>query len=290
MNLRMLLTGVLTAAVGFVAGSLVAYARFEARSVGTGETQDAEANNLTRLAAERDEALARADDLEAQRRELQDELRDLHEEFAALEEQIDQEPVGSFASMAEAAGATFQARDAAPEPGGGGSEGRRRRGPWRGDENLSEEERAERRAQWEAFREQWRTQQEAAFQAELDAAPDAATVERLQAIREYTDYMREAWQAMSEAEDEEERQTLREDMANSGRTLGELWREQQDAKLRQLATAHGITDPGKQDAFVAAMRDLQSDPFYTGFGGPMGGPMGPMGPVRPGRGGRGGGP
>jgi len=165
-------------------------------------------------------------------------------------------------------------------PGDGREGGRGERGRPRG---MSEEEWAQRRQQWEEFREQRRVDRENFFANTIANAKDAATQERVAAIQEYNDYLSGLREAMRDAETDEERDQLRQDMMENGRVLQDLVEAQRDSMIRDMAAQSGITDSAKQDAFVNAYHQLQASPFFREYGG--GGMIGRGGPGF-GRGGR----
>ncbi|MCX5772701.1 MAG: hypothetical protein NTZ09_20855 [Candidatus Hydrogenedentes bacterium] len=119
-----------------------------------------------------------------------------------------------------------------------------------------------RQARFREFEQQMRDRVSTVLQDEYASAPDADTQERIQILQDYTDQMAQLREEMRNAESDEERDALRQTMRESYMGMQEVVRTQQDSMLRSLATNSGITDPGKQDAFITGLRDMQASPFF----------------------------
>ena len=89
------------------------------------------------------------------------------------------------------------------------------------------------------------------------------------------------------AESDEERQLLREEMIENAQNYQQLVQTQRNEMLRDLAEQHGITSTARQDEFIQSYQQLQNDPIYNSGmpGGWSGGGYGGGGFVG-GRGGR----
>jgi len=279
MSVRMVLAGVLTLVAGFVAGSLVMQARLDSLLAGAAAQRDDALQQLQGAIDAKEAAELHARTLEARNQTLTDEATILQTRAEAQRTQSAMAAVDPQGAMTDNTPATPTGVDGALEPrdrGDRDDRDRRGRGPWgRGDEELSEEQRAERQQRWQAFREQMQAQRESFFQTQLDASPSRESQDRVKAIWEYSDYMRELRDAMRQAETDEERQALRQSMEETGQIVRDLTRDQQDFMVRELAAQHGITSKGDQDAFVSAVRDLQSNPLFQGYGGRGGRGRGP---------------
>ncbi len=151
--------------------------------------------------------------------------------------------------------------------------------------------RDERRAEWGERRGEWvdRAQDNMyrMLDEELAKTNDPAAQERIYAIGEYTEYFFNIGERMRQAESDEERQAIREEMGQAMREMGSLVDEHQQYTLNQVAGQY-VQDPAQQQALVDAFRETMSSPLFQnrgmmGGGGPGGG--GPGG----GFGGRGGG-
>jgi hypothetical protein len=288
MTKKLILVGVLSLAVGCIVGSVFAQTRLGSRLARMTEERDRTSRELSRATADKNRTLQRVGALEKRNRQLEEETRALKEEAEALQADANAVAVESYAEPAGETVSAPETADASVAPDNA-ADGRRRgrRGAFgRTDEGLSEEERTARRERWETFRQEMRDQHDAFFQAELDAAPDRDTQDRIEAIREYSDSIRQLRDAMQEAKTDEERQALRESMDENMRMLRDLSQKQQDYMVRELATQYGITAKDKQNAFISAVRDLQSSPFFQGS--PRGGGFGRFGGGAPARGDSGG--
>ena len=169
-----------------------------------------------------------------------------------------------------------------PSPDAAMADGERRRGPRERDENVSEEERQQRAERWREFQQQFRDRMDSFFQEQYNAAPDAASKERIAQLQQYAEYMMQLRESMRNATTEEERESLRQAMRDTGANMAELARQQRDQMMRQLAQQFGIQDPSQQESFISQLQSLESNPLYLGagmlgprgFGGPPGGPRG----------------
>ena len=178
-----------------------------------------------------------------------------------------------------------------PETAEGEDPGERRRAPPQpGEPGYAEWQ--ERRAQWEQERSQrgaeFRDRMDGFFDEAIQQAPDATVQNRLSSIKEYTDYSMDLMREMREAETDEERDALRDELSATWDATRTLVREQQDYLLKETLKTNGISNAQQQQALVDAMRQTMEDPFFRmpgGGGGPGGAPGGWGG--GPGWGGRG---
>ncbi|MCL4216642.1 MAG: hypothetical protein KJ052_06515 [Candidatus Hydrogenedentes bacterium] len=162
---------------------------------------------------------------------------------------------------------------------------------WRGrDASMTPEERAEREARMTQFMNERRERFETMMNDLYNRTTDPVGQQRIASIVEFTDYMSELRQQMRDAESDEVREQLEKQMDEARRTVGQLFTEQRDAMMSDVASKYGISDPQKQQAFIKELDSLrESSPFY-GFGGGRGGDRGRggWGGGGPGGGGRGG--
>lgn len=161
------------------------------------------------------------------------------------------------------------------------ADGEPRRGPRDRDENLTEEERQQRAERWREFQQQFRDRMDNFFRDQYNAAPDGESKERIAQLQQYAEYMMQLRESMRNATTEEERESLRQAMRETGANMAELSRQQRDHMMRQLAQQFGIQDPSQQEAFISQLQSLESNPLYRGGGmlgpGGFGGPGGPRG-------------
>lgn len=156
----------------------------------------------------------------------------------------------------------------------------------------SEEEQArreERRQQFREFRENARTTAAEYLAEQTAKATDPADRERLAAISEYTDAMFESFDAMRNAETDEERDAIRQTMMENGAVYRDLMQEQQASMTQDLAAKYGVAAE-QQEQFLQELEGLRSNPLFRGsamFGGRGGGPGGGGFRGGPGRGPRG---
>lgn len=173
------------------------------------------------------------------------------------------------------------------EPAAPTEEEPRRRGRGR-DREPTEEGRAEWEERRETFRQEIRQRVDDFFDSEYAAAPTTEAQERVAQVKEDLDYMMQLRQEMHNAETDEERDEIRQEMMHTGMELRDLVAAQQDFMLRNVAQDFGVKSQEQQDAFIATIRGVQSSPYFQperymggmgrggggGFGGgpPRGGP------------------
>lgn len=124
--------------------------------------------------------------------------------------------------------------------------------------------------------------------AEIEASSDPAEKARLASISEYTQSLMEQRQLLRDAQTDEERQAIFDTMRQNGETLRTMVEEQQDQVMRESLERQGISSRAQQDGIIAAYKEAQNDPFFTGpftfFGGGRRGRGGPPGEGPPGGG------
>jgi hypothetical protein len=289
---RVALIGLVALCVGAGAGVVFVQARLD--------------NRLQALARERDKFLGEARKAQQEAVAAAERFAKLERENARLQEDFDLisrrndeilsrpiPPIDSVEPLDDLA---------APEPETGNAalgersnSDRSRRGDDDRNENEDDPERAARIEQWRQERAQraqeFRERMQEFFDTQIQQAPDKPTQERLAAIREYSEYTMDLFRQMREAQTDEERDAIREELSTAGETARSLVREQQDYVLRQSLVSSGVTDRKSQDALISSMRQtMDNNPFFRmgGFGGWGGrGGDGPPGPWS-GWGGRGG--
>lgn len=124
--------------------------------------------------------------------------------------------------------------------------------------------------------------------AEIEASTDPAEKARIASISEYMQSLMEQRQLLRDAQTDEERQAVFDTMRQNGETLRSMVEEQQDQVLRESLERQGISSRAQQDGIIAAYKEAQNDPFFTGpftfFGGGRRGRGGPPGGGPPGGG------
>lgn len=266
---RYAIAAILALAVGAAAGMFSSKARY---SQALEETQQ----KLAQVAAQNTELQGVAEKLSALELE-NDRLRRDNESLRAAPTPAAMQAVDPAGELAAPEEAPTDAA-AAPADTGEGDGDRRRAPPQPGEPGY--EEWQARRAQWEQERSQrgaeFRERMEGFFDDAIQRAPDAAVQNRLASIKEYSDYSMDLMREMRDAQTDEERDALREELAATWDTTRTLVREQQDYLLKESLKANGISNSQQQQALVDAMRQTMEDPFFrmpTGGGGP-GGPGG----------------
>lgn len=217
-----------------------------------------------------DKAKTDAESLAREKRRLEDQLASANK--AAPESQM--EAVGEITDANLESGVE-QPADA--------SAGERDRGDRdRGDNpNETDAEREARMAQWREEREQrgaeMRDRMRQYMDEQIQNAPDKATQERLSTIAANGEAMMDMFQQMRDAQSDEERDAIRDEMRTLGESTRALVTEQQDFLMRQSLSASGVTDPKAQDAAMQSLRQTMEGPMFRG---PMamGGGGGPGGP------------
>lgn len=220
------------------------------------------------LKTETDPVIARAARLEKENADFLTKLEALHDELNELRSlanaSVAAQPVDAAPAEAPADA------EAAPE------EGRRR---WRGPdgEELSEEEWAARR---ESFRARMQESMGEFFDEEFAKSADPATQERLAAIEEYSQFFIDARQRMRDAQTDEAREALQQELADARGEMQALIQEQRASMLQDLAKRYGVP-AAEQDKFVRALERTVETPFFRGgpggFGGGRGGGSGGRG-------------
>jgi hypothetical protein len=83
---------------------------------------------------------------------------------------------------------------------------------------------------------------------------------------------------MRDAQTDEERDAIRDEMRTLGESTRQLVQEQQDFLMRDSLRQSGITDPKAQDAAMQSLRQTMEGPFFRGpLAWGAGGPGGPGG-------------
>jgi hypothetical protein len=154
------------------------------------------------------------------------------------------------------------------------------------EESRRREEWAQRRSEW---RDRFQTGVAEFFDEQMARSNDPVEQERLLAMQEQAYYGMELMRAYREAETDEERDALREEMGAAFEDARSMVNEQQDAMLRESLEEQGITDKAQQDAIVESLKTSLDSPFFRippgGIPGIMGGPgRGRGGPPGGGRG------
>lgn len=267
---RILIAVVIALPVGAIAGRLYAEREVSPQLEALAKERDSLKSAEKALNEQISAAKSEAESLARENRKLQDQLASAKKVEPAQQDLL--EAVGSPTDAVLTPGA--QEADA--------SVGSDRRRPG-GDPNETDEERQAREAQWRQEREQRGQEMRERIREFMDEqihnAPDKATQERLASISEYSEAMMDTFQRMREAETDEQREAIREEMRQNGEAMRQLVREQQDYLMRDSLRQSGITDPKAQEAAMQTLRQTMEGPFFRGpmaWGG-GGGPGGPGG-------------
>jgi len=282
---RSIIAALVALSVGLAIGVVVMHGRLAPQVKAMAAERDALQHELDALKKKAEPAFARLARLEQDYQAQDTKIAELYEALDSAETRtITQEAAPERGPQAD------QAAALAPEFD-------------RAEQGTTPEEQAAFREQRREFAVQMRDNIRGYLAGQIEATTDPETQERLQAFSEYTDYLFDLRQQLHEAESDEERETLWDQMRQAGMEARDLAREQQDYALRQLAQSQGIEDLAKQEAFVAQLRETLRSPFFRmesmmgrgagggpapglGWGGPRRGGGGRGGPGRSGRGGR----
>lgn len=260
---------------------------------------------LERLAAEREAALTKASELrksvadttalERENARLRDEVERLRTrpepaaEVAEAPTEGTESPTFNLEEATDALSAALRSGD-----------GDRRRG---GDDREPPKEGTPEYAEWQERRERWqqereersreyRSRMDGFFDEAMQKTNDPVAQNRIAAINDYTNYTMDLFREMRNAETDEERDQIRQDLSITFDETRSLVREHQDYLISETLRENGVSDPQKQQALVNSVRETMEDPFFRmgggGGGGPPGGGLGWGGGDR-GRGGPGGG-
>ncbi len=220
-----------------------------------------------------DKARVRVDKLSALCKDYERQLED-------LERPVEEAPVATVSrEEPDEADADWDALADLLEEEGVSEEGRDE------DEERRAQEWEERRERFREFAGQMRQGVRVYLDEEMQRTKDPVTRDRLAAMGEYSDYLFDLRSQMHQAETDEERDALREDMHTAWGEAGELMQAQREHMVQQFAESQGINDPTKQEQFAQSMREMMQSPFFQRN--PM---MGGGGPGMGGGPGRGGGP
>ena len=269
--MRTAIVAVMAIALGAVCGALVVRAQFAGQLAdfeGEADNLRAELQQLRQEHAAAQEEAARLDALN-QRSATEKGL--LQEQMASLDASGGE--AQPFVLQVEVQGDLAQTRPPGDRREDRAGRDRGDRGPWGGSPEAREEFRAQMRERFGEF-----------YASQIEQATDPGAKDRLASMAEYSQLMMDLHQQMRDSDDEEERDALHQSMDDAQDAYRALAAEQKDYMTRELAKTYGITDRAKQDAFIASMEELQSNPLIRMGGGP-GGPGG-WGGGRGGRGGR----
>ncbi|MBI1317342.1 MAG: hypothetical protein GC168_00150 [Candidatus Hydrogenedens sp.] len=278
---------VVALAIGLVAGALgvhfVREADLQKMQAQLLEQEQAAKARLELAKTQADERLhaleAEVESAKAQLYDREDKLAEVEASATSAQEQLRRAELEAQAALE--AQETEGAAEEAPAEADSNREDRERwRGGW-GD--MTEEQRQE-------MANRFRDGMNQFFDEEYAYAKDAESQERIAALGDYANQMFDLRRAMRDATTDEEREALRAQSDEMREASEKLLREQQNAMLRDVATAHGIKGKDSK-AYIRDMRAVMESPFFTfpmGGRGP-GGPGGFGGGPRGGGGGRGGG-
>lgn len=274
------IAAIIALAIGVVGGMYTVQARYNPE--------------LERLAAEREDALAKASELRksiADTTVLERENARLRDEVEMLRAKQDQAPAATEAPAAatetpafnmeeatDALSAALQDNDSRDRGRGWGD----REPPKEGTPEYAEWQ--ERRERWQQEREErsqeFRSRMDGFFNDAMQKTTDPAAQQRIAAISEYSNYTMDLFRAMRDAETDEERDQIRQDLSITFDETRSLVREQQDYLISETLKQNGVSNPQQQQALVSAVRETMEDPFFRmpgGGGPPGGGPPGGFG-------------
>ncbi|GMV92185.1 MAG: hypothetical protein AMXMBFR82_19630 [Candidatus Hydrogenedentota bacterium] len=269
---KIAIAAIIALAIGVACGMYTVQARFNPQ--------------LEQLSAERDQALAKASEL----RKSNAEAIDLEREIARLREEVERlrarpEPAAdaTLAPTEETGDPAFNLEEATDALSAALQSEDRDRGRGWGDREPPKEGTPE-YAEWQARREQWQQEREERsreFRSRMDGffndamqkTNDPAAQQRIAAISEYTNYTMDLFREMRDAESDEERDQIRQDLSITFEETRSLVRDQQDYLIGEALKENGVSNPQEQQALVNAVRETMEDPFFRMPGGGGGPPM-----------------
>lgn len=267
--LRILIAVIIALPVGALAGRYYSEQEAGARLAALEKEREA-------LKAAEKAALEAADAAKNDAESLAREKRRLEDQLASANKA---EPESQLEAVGELTDATL---DSGVAQEADASAGERDRGDRGDNPNETDAEREARMAQWREEREQrgaeMRDRMRQFMDEQIQNAPDKATQDRLNTISANGEAMMDLFQQMRDAQTDEERDAIRDEMRTLGESTRTLVTEQQDFLMRQSLSASGVTDPKAQDAAMQSLRQTMEGPFFRGpmaWGG--GGPGGPGG-------------
>lgn len=246
-------------------------------------TQTQLGGNLQSVAAERDSLASRQATLERQLTDLQAIQKGLESDNRRLQKQLE-----SIANRPETAPAAQDfplesveeppldiPQQNAPADASATRDGSRDR-RWGPDEEGTPEEQEARRQEREQRMTEFRDRMGQFFTSEMEKTADPAAQQRIAQISEYSQYSMDLRRQMRDAQTDEERQSITEQLEQAATATRTLVREQQDFLLRQSLASNGVTDAAAQDAMINSYRSTMESPFFRMpmGGGPWGGPWG----------------
>lgn len=268
-SVRILVAVVIALPVGALAGRYYAARETGPALASLTSERDAMKSAEKALREDIEKAKAEAESLARENRRLQDQVASAAKSTDAAGDSL--EPVGEPANTGLDSGAGQQPDAATAE-----------RGQRPGDNpNETDAEREARMAQWRQEREQrgaeFRDRMRSFIDEQIQNAPDKATQDRLATISANGENMMDLFQQMRDAQTDEERDVIREELRATGDATRQLVQEQQDYLMRDSLRQSGITDPKAQDAAMQSLRQTMEGPFFRGplaWAGGGGGPGG----------------
>lgn len=291
---KSIIVAIATLSLGAIAGTIVTQQRLG----GEMEQLRAEHRDSLRLANHTQETLAsterRADRLAQQNTHLEDRLDRLH---ATLEDvRGDAGAVSAQGGRESTDWEAFTGVEDARMDMPGREDGPQREAAinWReelarereDDAQATEEEREARREERRQEREnrmaEMRQDMRERMNEAIQTAEDPQSRDRMRAVAEYSEYIMELREQMRNADDDESREALVQEMRDAGREVRGLIEEQQQHNLLNVAEQYGITDEAEARALVESLDEARSDnilgggrrggiPDVMGRGGPGGG-------------------
>ena len=268
---RVLVAVVIALPVGALAGRYFAMNQSGPGLSALAKERDSLKTSAKSLQEQADKAKQEADSLARENRQLQDKL--------ASAAKTDQPADAALEPVGQPKDTTLDSGAEPPADASAGGQGRGGRNP-----NETEEERQARIAQYRADREQrsadMRDRMRSFMDEQIQNAPDKASQDRLSTISANGEQMMELFQQMRDAQTDDERNAIRDQIRATGEATRPLVQEQQDSMMRQTLAQNGVSDPKAQDAAIQSLRQTMESPFFRGpfafggGGGPGGGPDG----------------
>ncbi|NUM56749.1 MAG: hypothetical protein HUU46_24235 [Candidatus Hydrogenedentes bacterium] len=254
--LRILVAVVVALPIGALAGKYYTAQDLDAKLAALANERDALKAGEKSLQDEISAAKSEAESLARENRRLQDQVASAQKVEPV--DEISLEAVGEPADATLDSGIQNEA-DASARDGDRG----------RGDNpNETDAEREARIAQWREEREQrgaeMRDRMRQFMDEQIQNAPDKATQDRLASISANGEAMMDLFQQMREAQTDEERDVIRDEMRAMGETTRQLVQEQQDHLMRESLKQSGVTDPAAQNAAMQSLRQTMEGPFFRG--------------------------
>ncbi|MFA6239883.1 MAG: hypothetical protein WC655_03085 [Candidatus Hydrogenedentales bacterium] len=273
MLMRTIAIAIVALSAGAVGGVVFSQARLGTQLQAVAEERNA-------LSTERDALKRKFADLQARQEGLESDNHRLHEQLELAKVQPSTSPSPQEMPLESVEDPSVELPEQDSPMDASASRDRRRDRDGESNEPATPEELAreeERRQEREQRMTEFRDRMSQFFTGEMEKTGDAAVQQRLSQLNEYAQYSMDLRRQMRDAQTDEERQVLQEQLEQASTATRTLVKDQQDYLMRQSLTTNGVADAATQDALINSLRTTMESPFFRmpmGGGGGGGGPWG----------------